>query len=106
MPMHTDDIAADIGRRDRDGVEEAFRALVGWPGENAIVGSTPAQRRGFLTDACRILVETENTRVMPGGTFTLILDEAEDMDGSTYADGARAVLRCDAFFDNLDREGR
>lgn len=106
MPLHAEDILADVARMDLDGIEEAFRALVGWPGTDTIVKSDAAERRALLADTADALIDAEDARIMPGDTFTLILDEAEDMDGSTYADGARAVLRCDAFFDNLDREDR
>ncbi|KQQ90271.1 hypothetical protein [Aureimonas sp. Leaf324] len=90
----------------RTDLEDAFRALVGWPDEACVPNLNSHQRQGLLVGVCRGLVAMENDRAMPSGTFSLILDEAgaERLDGGTYAHGARAVLRAQRFFDNLTRE--
>lgn len=99
--LHVSDIRADLERGDTAGIEDAFRALVGWPNEGVICDASAEERRQLLWVVSETLVSAENGRVMPRDTFDAIVDEAEDMDGGTYADGARAVLRHRAFFDRL-----
>lgn len=90
----------------RTDLEDAFRALVGWPGEAHVPNLNAGQRQGLLVGVCRGLLAMENDRIMPSGTFTVILDEAgaERLAGATYAHGARAVLDTPAFLANLARE--
>ncbi|MBB3934277.1 hypothetical protein [Aureimonas phyllosphaerae] len=90
----------------RTDLEDAFRALVGWPGEARLPNLNADQRQGLLIGVCRGLLAMENDRIMPSGTFTVILDEAgaERLAGATYAHGARAVLDTPAFLVNLTRE--
>ncbi len=90
----------------RTDLEDAFRALVGWPGEAPVPNLNADQRQGLLVGVCRGLIAMENDRAMPFETFSLVLDEAgaERLAGGTYSDGARAVLDTPAFFSNLNRE--
>ncbi|WP_061935969.1 hypothetical protein [Aureimonas sp. AU22] len=90
----------------RTDLEDAFRALVGWPGEAPMPHLNATQRQGLLVGVCRGLIAMENDQIMPSGTFTIILDEAgaERVASGTYAHGAQAVLDTPAFLMNLTRE--
>lgn len=90
----------------RTDLEDAFRALIGWPSEAPMPNANADQRQGLLVGVCRGLIAMENDRAMPFETFSLILDEtgAEPLTGGTYSAGARAVLDTPAFFSNLDQE--
>lgn len=90
----------------RTDLEDAFRALVGWPAQAPVPNLSSDQRQGLLVGVCRGLIAMENDRIMPSDMFSLIRDEAgaERVAGGTYADGARAVLDTPAFFNNLNRE--
>lgn len=86
------DINHDIARGDVRGIQEAFRALVGWPHEAEIRGSSTSTRKRALVAVCEAL--SGDTSIMPGATAELIADETGRTIGGTYADGAAAVLWC------------
>lgn len=90
-------------RRD---LEEAFRALVGWPNEAPVPNLDAGQRRDLLGATCRAMIQLDDAAIMPGETFDLILDEAgaDRIGGGTYAHGARAVVATPKFFDLLHQE--
>lgn len=90
----------------RADLEEAFRALVRWPIEASIPGSTGHQRVVLLDGVCRGLISIDDGNLMPRATSDQILDGGQDMDGRTYADGARAVLRNFRHFVNVQKDLR
>jgi len=87
-------------------LEEAFRALVGWPNEAPVPNLDAEQRCDLLSATCRALIQLDDDSIMPGETFDLILDEAgaDRIGGGTYAHGARAVFATPKFFDLLQQE--
>lgn len=90
--MKMTDINHDIARGDLRGMQAAFRALVGWPHEAHIQGSTPDTRKRALVAVCEAL--SADTSIMPAATTTLIADETGRTVGATYAAGSAAVLWC------------
>ncbi|MCA0340285.1 MAG: hypothetical protein LCH99_11185 [Proteobacteria bacterium] len=90
--MNMTDINHDIARGDIRGIEDAFRALVGWPNEDEIRGSSHDTRKRALVAVCEAL--SGDSSIMPGAITDLIADETGRTIGGTYADGAAAVLWC------------
>jgi hypothetical protein len=90
--MHITDINHDIARRDLRGIEDAFRALVGWPNETAIRGATASNRKAALEAASKALLH--DASIMPRETAAIIADAVRGQSsfGSTYAEGAAVVL--------------
>lgn len=88
--IHLSDINEDIARGDVAGIENAFRALVGWPNEDDIGGATRDGLRVALKDVCEALIGDE--RIMPGETASLIADVNDELVDGTYSAGADAVL--------------
>ncbi|WP_062216646.1 hypothetical protein [Aureimonas sp. D3] len=90
----------------RTDLEEAFRALVGWPGYAAIPNINVEQREDLLAGVCRALIALNDKSAMPSDIFRIVMDESDGMGGSSYADGALSVLNCPRIFANLKQEGR
>src|SRR5215208_841530 len=92
--MRIEDIIASIVAYEVAGtrvseVEDAFRALVGWPHEDRIDGATPANLKTALERCCEVLKGDD--RILPGHVADFIQDEAGEP-VATYAQGAAAVL--------------
>ncbi|MCI5073960.1 hypothetical protein [Oricola sp.] len=88
--MDLSDIRAAIERGIVSDLEDAFRALVGWPGEDEIAGADATERQALLERICDAL--RDDDRQMPGGTREILEDAAADLRGGRYCDGALAVL--------------
>lgn len=80
----------DIARGDVAGIENAFRAPVGWPNEDDIGGATRDGLRATLKAVCEALIGDE--RIMPAETASLIADVSDELVDGTYCAGADAVL--------------
>jgi hypothetical protein len=91
--MYLEDIEADLARRDMRGVEDAFRALIGFPKEDTIQGaSDPQQLTAALSRACRVLARDRS--IVPSGTIDIINDvlgNASLGHGASYATAAKHV---------------
>ena len=87
--MHVADIEEDIASGDIRGIEDTFRALVGWPNEAKIEGGTRALRRALRL--CCLNLHGDDS-IMPSGTAELIAEQSDEPVGVTYQDGAKAVL--------------
>ncbi|MEF2551337.1 hypothetical protein VQ042_08155 [Aurantimonas sp. A2-1-M11] len=87
--MNVTDIEDDIARGDIRGIEDGFRALVGWPNEAEIGGGTQALRKALRL--CCLNLEN-NQSIMPAETAEAISEAAGEPIGNTYHDGASAVL--------------
>ncbi|PWE52764.1 hypothetical protein DEM27_28580 [Metarhizobium album] len=87
--MYMTDIENDIANRDSRGMEDAFRALVGWPKEDDIHGATAESLSNALEAICAALVGDDS--IMPGDTVDIIAATIGEPIGGTYADGADAV---------------
>lgn len=87
--MHIADIENDLAAGDIRGIEDAFRALVGWPNEAKTEGGTRTLRKA-LRLCCLNL--HGNDSIMPSGTAELIAEQSDEPIGVTYHDGAAAVL--------------
>jgi hypothetical protein len=89
--MTLEDIEEAIETGRISDLEDAFRALVGWPHEDMIENSTPAQRKKLLSDVCKAL--DGHIRVMPMGMHRLIEIETDEKFEGTYGAGAVVVMR-------------
>lgn len=88
--MYMTDIENDIAIRDNRGMEDAFRALVGWPKEDDIHGATAESLGNALEAICAALAGDGS--IMPGDTVDIIAATIGEPIGGTYADGAEVVL--------------
>lgn len=88
--MHLTDINFALERGHIPAIEDAFRALVGWPNEDTIDGADADARKALLEPVCDAL--RQDDRQMPGETITMIEDAGADLYGGTYRNGAGAVL--------------
>ena len=88
--MHIADIENDLAAGDVRGIEDAFRALVGWPNETRIEGGPRALRKALRL--CCLNLHGDDS-IMPSGTVELIAEQSEEPVGATYQDGAEAVLK-------------
>jgi hypothetical protein len=91
--MHIHDVHHAIDAGDQSHIRAAFRALVNYPGEDAIDGATARQLVSVLGRVCVALEGDE--AVMPRNTMQAVQDAADGaLRGGTYAEGASAVLQC------------
>lgn len=88
--MHIDDIHAAIENNNTKTIQDAFRALIGWPNEDTIKGSTAAARAKLLDAVCKALEDDGD--LMPRDTLEAIMEVSDELQDGTYADGAEAVL--------------
>lgn len=88
--MRIEDIHHDLEVGDTAGIRDAFRALVGWPGEDEVIGAETENLPMLLHRVCVALAG--DMGIMPGDTMQTIQDVNADLAGGTYADGAAAVL--------------
>lgn len=88
--MHLSDILDALQRNTVSEIEDGFRALVNWPGEDRIDGSSPATRCKALRSCCEALAD--DSRIMPGGIVDVLATDFEGLADRSYAAGARLVL--------------
>jgi hypothetical protein len=73
-------------------IEEIFRALVGYPGEEELKNSTRADRVGAFAAACESLIG--DTNIMPGNISELVrrrLGGADALVAQTYGAAVEAI---------------
>jgi hypothetical protein len=91
--MTFQEINAALAASNTSDIEDAFKALVEYPGHGGrIPGATPANLRHALDRVCDALLEDH--RIMPGGTFDAIKGNLPDetaLAGATYSHGAMVV---------------
>ncbi len=93
--QHKTDIEAAIQAGRVSDIEDAFRALVNWPGEDEIVGlEGMSDAMLLLVATAQRIVDLDDRRIMPAEIFDLIRDlpHGESLAGGTYSAGAEAVL--------------
>ena len=69
--MHASDIEDDISKGDIRGMEAAFRALVGYPNEETIVGANTADALSDLLYRVAAALESDMS-IMPNGTYDIL----------------------------------
>jgi hypothetical protein len=97
--MTFEEIDAAIASGRTSDIEDAFKALVEYPGYGGrIAGATqarlPARLAATLAAVCDALLEDE--RIMPGGTLDAIkgtIPDETELVGGTYSHGASTVKR-------------
>jgi hypothetical protein len=91
--MTFQEINAALAASNTSDIEDAFKALVEYPGHGGrIPGATRANLRHALDRVCDALLEDH--RIMPGGTFDAIKGNLPDetaLAGATYSHGAMVV---------------
>ena len=102
MTIHLHDTNAAIERGQVSQIEDAFRALVGWPKYDEITGGDAMERRAILRPVCEALLHDD--RQMPGDIVTIFEDAEADLQDASYRAGAAAVLADLEFW--KDRLGR
>jgi PAS domain-containing protein len=90
MTIHLQDTKAAIERGNLSQIEDAFRALVGWPKEEEIVGADADARCSLLEEVCQALKRDD--RQMPGDIVTIIEETRCKLRSGSYRHGAGAVL--------------
>ncbi len=90
MRLHLEDIKLALDRGHVATIEDAFRALIGWPDETEIDGADAAGRCSILEQICQALKQDD--RQMPGNIVTFIEDAGCKLYGGSYRNGAGAVL--------------
>jgi hypothetical protein len=89
MTLHLTDIKSALEGGHISDIEDAFRALVGWPNEEEIIGVDANTRCTLLGAVCDSL--RGDDRLMPADIVTII-EDAGGLRGGTYQNGADAVL--------------
>ncbi|MBC6714712.1 hypothetical protein H9Q09_00740 [Aurantimonas sp. DM33-3] len=90
MTLHLSDIETALERGNISDIEDAFRALVGWPHQDTIEGASPSKRSELLTRVSQALKGDD--RQMPGDIITILEDGGCHLHGGRYRNGAGAVL--------------
>ena len=87
--MHVRDIIDAIARKDLRETEAGFRALAGFPGEEATDGATPETLMAAQDATCDALIA--DTNIMPGEIRDILDGSDDEPAGNIYADGTAAV---------------
>ena len=102
--MHVEDIEAGLASGNRSGIEDAFRALVGDPGEDRIENVETADHLSRLLRICAKGL-ADDDRQMPSSTRELLDEVAGDEERPAmpglYSAGAAVVLAHLAHFHEL-----
>lgn len=96
MTQHLTDVEIALERGHVSDIEDAFRALVGWPNEDTIDGADARTRSILLPRVCYAL--RDDDRIMPGDITAIIEDAGCKLLGGSYRNGAGAVLSSIAFW--------
>ncbi len=90
MTLHLSDIETALERGNTSDIEDAFRALAGWPHQDKIEGASASRRSELLSRVCEALKGDD--RQMPGDIITILEDGGCHLHGGRYRNGAGAVL--------------
>ena len=95
--LHSFDIEMDVRAGNLSGIEDAFRALVNWPGEDRIEGVDTVDHATELLEMVATNLELlQDARAMPGDIVEVLRQERRgggaQLSGGTYKAGAAFVL--------------